>query len=154
MSFISFLMGVPDQSSVNSTSQSGSLMQMVITFGLIFLVMYFLIFRPQKKKEQETKRMIDSLKKGDKVVTIGGIHGTISSTKEKTVIVKVDDNSKIEFNRTAIATVIPEKTAEEKSAPVEEKKAEKKGLFSFGKKTEEKKETASDSAKETKEESK
>lgn len=153
MSFISFLMGVPD-STVDSTSQSGQLMQMVITFGLIFLVMYFLVFRPQKKKEQETKRMIDALKKGDKVVTIGGIHGTISSTKEKTVIVKVDDNCKIEFNRTAIATVVPEKTAENKQEPVEEKKEEKKGLFSFGKKTEEKKETASDSAQETKEESK
>lgn len=153
MSFISFLMGVPD-SSVNSTSQSGQLMQMVITFGLIFIVMYFLIFRPQKKKEQETKRMLDALKKGDKVVTIGGIHGTVSSTKEKTVIVKVDDNTKIEFNRSAIATVITEKAPENKSAPVEEKKEDKKGLFSFGKKTEEKKETASDSTQETKEESK
>ena len=49
--------------------------------------------------------MIAALKKGDKVVTIGGIHGVVSSTKEKTVIVKVDDNCKIEFSRSAIAGV-------------------------------------------------
>lgn len=112
MSFIPLLQAA-------STSTSGSMIQMLVTFGLIFAVMYFLIFRPQKKKEQETKRMIDALKKGDKVVTIGGIHGTISSTKERTVIVKVDDGTKIEFNRTAISTVVVDK-------PVENKKDEKK----------------------------
>ena len=53
--------------------------------------------------------MLSALKKGDKVVTIGGIHGVISSTKEKTVIVKVDDDAKIEFSRNAIATVVTEK---------------------------------------------
>ena len=49
--------------------------------------------------------MLNALKKGDKVITIGGIHGTVSSVKEKTVIVKVDDDCKLEFNRTAISSV-------------------------------------------------
>ena len=76
--------------------------------------------------------MIAALKKGDKVVTIGGIHGVVSSTKEHTVVIKVDDNSKIEFNRSAIASVIadtkPEKTEKKEvkekesvEAPAEEK---------------------------------
>ena len=70
--------------------------------------------------------MLDALKKGDKIITIGGIHGTISSVHEKTVIVKVDDNCKIEFNRSAISSVV--KSEAEKAKAVEEKadKKEKK----------------------------
>ena len=68
-------------------------------------VFYFLVIRPQSKKQKETEKMLKALKKGDSVVTIGGIHGVVSSTKEKTVIVKVDDNCKLEFLRSAIATV-------------------------------------------------
>ncbi|MBO4319395.1 MAG: preprotein translocase subunit YajC, partial [Treponema sp.] len=84
----------------------------------------------QNKKQKETQKMIEALKKGDKVITIGGIHGTVASTKENTIIVKVDDNTRIEFNRTAIATVIVDKPA---AAQTQEK--EKKGLF--GKKSKE-----------------
>ena len=69
--------------------------------------------------------MIDALKKGDKVVTIGGIHGVVSATKEKTVIVKVDDGVKMEFNRSAISGVVVEGKAEpaksEKKAVTESK---------------------------------
>ena len=97
---------------------------------LILLIMYFLMIRPQNKKQKETQKMIEALKKGDKVITIGGIHGTVASTKENTVIIKVDDSTRIEFNRTAIATVIVDKPA---TAAAPEK--EKKGLF--GKKSKE-----------------
>ena len=86
---------------------------MLVPLILIVFIMYFFMIRPQSKKQKEIQRMIDALKKGDKVVTIGGIHGTIAQTKEKTVIVKVDDNTKIEFNRTAIATVTFEKPVSE-----------------------------------------
>ena len=76
--------------------------------------------------------MIDALKKGDKVVTIGGIHGVISSVKDQTVIVKVNDDAKIEFTRSAIASVIVDKPAKEKE---EEKTAEKPSFFSRFKKS-------------------
>ena len=99
----------------------------VVPFALIFIIFYFFLIRPQNKKQKETEKMIAALKKGDKVVTIGGIHGVVASTKEHTIIVKVDDGAKIEFNRSAIATVIADKV-EEKPAkkektetPVEEK---------------------------------
>ena len=98
---------------------SGSLLMSVLPFGLINLIFYFFIIRPQNKKQKETEKMIAALKKGDKVVTIGGIHGVVSSTKEPTVIVKVDEGAKIEFNRTAIATVIVDK-ADKKSSKKEE----------------------------------
>ena len=67
--------------------------------------------------------MIAALKKGDKVVTIGGIHGVVATTKENTIIVKVEDGAKIEFNRSAIATVIADKV-EEKPAKKEKKAVE------------------------------
>lgn len=112
---------------------------MLIPLILMFLIMYFLMIRPQNKKQKETEAMIAALKKGDKVITIGGIHGVVSQTKENTIVLKVDDGTKIEFNRTAISTVVVDKPAE--PAP----KAEKKGLF--GKKNkaaEENKETKSE----------
>ena len=72
--------------------------------------------------------MINALKKGDKVVTIGGIHGTVSSTKEKSVVVKVDSNTQIEFSRSAISAVVTEKpvakASSKKAKKAEEVKAE------------------------------
>jgi len=102
MPFISLLQTAP-------ATGSGSLLMTVLPLALIFVIFYFFMIRPQNKKQKETEKMIAALKKGDKVITIGGIHGTISSTKEKTVIVKVDDTTKIEFLRSAISTVITDK---------------------------------------------
>ena len=115
---------------------------MIMPLVLIVGIMYLFMIRPQQKKQKETQKMLDALKKGDKVVTIGGIHGTVASTKENTVVVKVDDNTKIEFNRTAIATVVVDK-------PAEEPKAEKKSIFE--KKDKKTEETASAAVSETEE---
>jgi preprotein translocase subunit YajC len=71
----------------------------------IIAIFYFLIIRPQNKKQKETKRMLDELKKGDRVVSIGGIHGVIQSVRESSVVIKVDESTKIEFSRSAIASV-------------------------------------------------
>mgnify|MGYP002626654239 CR=1 FL=1 len=94
----------------------GGTFGMLLPLILIFAIMYFLMIRPQQKKQKETQKMIDALKKGDKVVTIGGIHGIVSSTKDNTIVIKVDDNTKIEFNRTAIASVVTDKPATEVKA--------------------------------------
>lgn len=84
-------------------------------FILIIGIFYFLIIRPQNKKRKETEKMLSALKKGDKVVTIGGLHGTIQSVKETTVIIKADDNVKLEFLRSAISTITtPSKEKAEK----------------------------------------
>ena len=117
MSFISLLQ--------TAAAGSGSMLMSVLPFGLIILIFYFFIIRPQNKKQKETEKMLSALKKGDKVVTVGGIHGVISSTKEKTVIVKVDDNAKIEFSRNAIATVIVDKAEKDSKAAKDDKKADK-----------------------------
>lgn len=84
----------------------GQLMMTVVTFGLVFLIFYFLILRPQNKRQKEQTRMQESLSKGDRVVTIGGIRGSIAAVKEDTVVLKVDDNTKMEFNRSAVSSVV------------------------------------------------
>ena len=102
---------------------TASMMTTIITFALIILIFYFLIIRPQKKKDKETKAMLDAMKKGDKVVTIGGIHGTVVSVKDQTVVIKVDDSARIEFSKNAISTVLNK--GAEKAAPKKEKEKEK-----------------------------
>ena len=93
-----------------------------ITLGLVFLIFYFLLIRPQKKEQKKLEALIANIKKGDKIVTIGGIHGIISLVKERTVIVKVDEGCKIEMSRSAIATVIQET----KDKPAKEEKLTEK----------------------------
>ena len=71
----------------------------------IFIIFYFLLIRPQKRAQQEHKAMIASLKKNDEVVTSGGIHGTIVNVKDAAVTLKVDDNVKIDVEKSCIARV-------------------------------------------------
>lgn len=76
-------------------------------FPLLFIfgVFYFLIIRPQMKKQKEHATMINELKKNDEVVLSGGIHGTIINIKEKTFVVRVDENAKIEVDKASVSYV-------------------------------------------------
>lgn len=91
----------------------------LVVIGAILLIFYFLLIRPQNKKRKQTEAMLSALKKGDKVATIGGIRGTVFSVKGDAVVLKVDDDAKIQFARSAIAQVINEsetKAAESKES--------------------------------------
>ncbi len=120
------LMGAPS----GSAASGGSMTTSLVTFALVIGIFYFLIIRPQNKKQKETKAMIAAVKKGDKIATIGGIRGTVHSVKDATVIVKVDENCKLEFSKSAIASVlnaVPESTKDKKnSKKVTEKPEEEK----------------------------
>ena len=85
--------------------QSGGGLGFILPMVLIFAIMYFLIFRPQAKKQKQHKAMLEEVKKGDRVVTSGGIYGTIAGVKEneKTFIVKIDDNVKVEVAKASIS---------------------------------------------------
>ena len=72
---------------------------------IIFIIFYFMLIRPQKKKEQEHQKMLSNLAKNDEVVTSSGIHGTIINVKEKSVILRIDENVKIEVERNCIAYI-------------------------------------------------
>lgn len=92
----------------------GGLMSTVIMFGAIFAIFYFMILRPQQKKQKQHQQMIESLKKGDKVVMSGGLHGTVAGIDEKTLLVQVADNVKMKFERNAVVSVLRENEAEKK----------------------------------------
>ena len=96
---MSLLMGSP------AGGEGGNPIMSFLPLIAIVAIFYFLILRPQSKKQKETQKMLSALKKGDRVITIGGVHGVIQSVKETTVIVKVDENVKLEFNRAAISSI-------------------------------------------------
>jgi preprotein translocase subunit YajC len=73
--------------------------------GGMFVIMYFFMIRPQQKKQKDQQAYIDALKAGDKVVTIGGLHGTVVSVRDKSVVLEVDANKGVRmvFLKTAIS---------------------------------------------------
>jgi preprotein translocase subunit YajC len=90
----------------------GGLMTTLIMFALIFFIFYFMIIRPQQKRTKEREKLLGNLKKGDKVVTSGGIHGTIVSLEDKTVLVQIADNVKVKVERGSVASVTREAAPE------------------------------------------
>lgn len=86
-------------------SQMASPLINLMPIILIFIVFYFLLIKPQRKAQNEHKKMLASLKKNDEVITAGGIHGTIVNVKEHTVTLKVDDNVKVEVQKSGISTM-------------------------------------------------
>ena len=95
MNFITLLQAAP-------AAQQGGSWSMWIMLALIFVVMWFFMIRPQKKQQKELQNFRDGLKKGDKVVTIGGIYGTVCEVKEGTILMEVDNNVKIRVSKNAL----------------------------------------------------
>jgi preprotein translocase subunit YajC len=104
--------GVPDLPP--PTQPTGNPMMSMLWMVVLFIgVMYFLMIRPNQKREQERQRMLGSLAKGDRVMTSGGIVGTVVGLTEKTVVLRVnEENTKIEFARNAVAQITSKEGAE------------------------------------------
>lgn len=77
---------------------------------LIFVIMYFVLFRPQMRRQKEQARLVSSIKTGDRVITSSGIHGMVTNVKDTTVTVKVADNVKLEMEKTAVTNVVKSTT--------------------------------------------
>ncbi|HNX22302.1 MAG TPA: preprotein translocase subunit YajC [Bacteroidales bacterium] len=84
-------------------AKGGSGYSMLIFLGLMILVFYFFMIRPQQKKQKQVQQFRENLKKGDKVVTIGGIHGKITDVQEGTFTIEIADNVKITIEKAAVA---------------------------------------------------
>lgn len=82
---------------------SGQLISFLVPLVIMFAVFYFLLIRPQKKKQQTRNNMLNALQKGDKIVTIGGLHGKILELADDTVVLLVNDATKLTFDRSAIS---------------------------------------------------
>lgn len=87
----------------------------IVLFGGIFVVFYFFMIRPQQKKAKEAQKFISELKTGDKVVTIGGAHGSVVSIREKTIVVEVDASKGVRmvFEKSAISKDASSRLTEE-----------------------------------------
>lgn len=77
-----------------------------LPFILIILVFWLFIIRPQQKRQKERQKLLSGVKKGDKIITAGGIHGTIEGVEERTVLVKISENVKVKLEKNSIATII------------------------------------------------
>jgi preprotein translocase subunit YajC len=88
--------------------QGNSMISTLIFFALIFFIFYFMILRPQQKRNKERQALLNSIKKGDRVVTSSGLHAKIVGVDEKTVLLEAGDGIKLKFERSAIAAVIRE----------------------------------------------
>lgn len=85
--------------------ESVGLIQLLWPFVLMFVIFYFLIIRPQQKKQKERNQMLLNLKKGDRVVTIGGIHGKIVELTDDTCVLLINDSTRVTFDRSAVNSV-------------------------------------------------
>ena len=83
-----------------------SLLSTVLPFLLIIVVFYFLILRPQQKRQKERQKLLEGVKKGDKVITAGGIHGVVEGLEDKTVLVKIADGVKVKMEKSGITTIV------------------------------------------------
>ena len=84
----------------------GGLLPMILMWVVIIAIFYFLMIRPQKKKQDELKRMLENLKKGDRVLTSGGMFGHVVGSKEGVVVLKIADQVKVEVAKSAITSVV------------------------------------------------
>lgn len=88
---------------MGAEAAGGSALGMMMPLLLVLGVFYFIVIMPAKKQQKKKDMMLAALKKGDRVVTSGGIHGTVASVENDTIMVKVSENQKIRFSRSAVA---------------------------------------------------
>ena len=100
-----YAMGAPGGAGAQGGGGASGLIMMVV----IFAIFYFILIRPQQKKMKEHKKMVEELKKGDEIITSGGIYGTVEGVTPDTLTVKIAEGTKVKVTRSSIAAVIMEK---------------------------------------------
>ena len=104
---LSQILGIILMAPAQGGEQGSSAISTVIMFGSIILIFYFMIYRPQRKRQKDREALISKMDKGDKVILSGGLHGTISSIEDTTILVQVSDNTKLRFEKSSVNTVVP-----------------------------------------------
>jgi len=124
---INVLYAMPTTGGGSAQGQGGgNPMSLIFMIIAIFAVMYFLMIRPQQRQKKQHQDMLSQVGKGDKIVTAGGMHGTITGVKDSTVIVKIADNVKVEVNRSSISQIVSAKSSKTTQAQTQAKKTEDK----------------------------
>ena len=91
---------------LQQTDGTTSLISSLLPFVLIILVFYFLILRPQQKRAKSREKLLSGVQRGDKIITSGGVHGTVEGIEDNTLLVKIADNVKVKMEKSAIATIV------------------------------------------------
>jgi preprotein translocase subunit YajC len=105
------LLNILADAPVQGADQNLQLWNTVIMFGGIMVLMWLFMIRPQQKKQKELLARISALKTGDRVVTVGGVHGVVANVKDgPTLVLKVDDNCKLTVDKSSVVTVLPKET--------------------------------------------
>ena len=104
------------QAPASSSAHSGSLLSAMMPFLIIIFIFYFLLIRPQQKRMKDHQKLLDQLKRGDKVVTSGGILGQVFQVRGNTVELEVGQGLKITFNKSAISNIIKDNTQANQSS--------------------------------------
>jgi preprotein translocase subunit YajC len=102
--------GGPQAGATASPESTGSTFFPIIMLGIVFVIMYFVVLRPQSKEAKKHQEMLKGLKKGDKVLTAGGIYGVVIgiSDAESKIVVRIDENTKVEIAKAYVVGVKPE----------------------------------------------
>lgn len=95
----------PGQPTTGEPGGAGGLISSFLPLIIIFAIFYFLLIRPQQKKAKQHREMLSAVKKGDKVITSGGIYGLVESVTDRTVVLKIAENVKVKFGKAYIATL-------------------------------------------------
>lgn len=101
---VAYAMGPAPQAGAGQGGPAG-LITSLVPLVLIFVIFYFLLIRPQQKRAKEHKNMIDNLKKGDKIITSGGIYGVIEAVGTNTITIKVAENTKVKIGKSYVAVL-------------------------------------------------
>ena len=118
IAFLSTLFSVFAQDGGAPASPMGSFGSLLPMMAIMFAVVYFLMIRPEQKKQKQRQAMLTAIKKGDRVMTTAGIIGTVGSIKDATMMVKIAENTVVEFTKSAVTSVLnkdgTEKQADDK----------------------------------------
>lgn len=97
---------------------------LLLQIGFFVLIFYFLLIRPQQKRQKEHQKLVNAVKKGDRVITAGGLHGLVTQVKEKSIMIKIADGVRVELEKSSIGSVVPTDSAgDDKSDEADENEA-------------------------------
>ena len=88
--------------STTGTTGGSDTITLIVVLVLIFAVFYFLTIRPQRKRQKEQQKLIEELKRGDRIITIGGLYGTIESTDEESIVIKLESDATVRIVKSAV----------------------------------------------------
>ena len=83
--------------------QQSSIFAQLLPLVVLFILMYFIVIRPQKKQQQEHQKLVESLAKGDRVVTLSGMHGLVTDVDKDTVVLRLEDNVRVRYDKSAVS---------------------------------------------------